>query len=118
METARQQGGPAHDRRHHEPLPTSVPSWMSVGDARAVLVGHGLRSLPVHGHQGLIGLITVEALAGGEGAPPGPSATVGEVMDWHLVQVPVDADEAAILHAFEEAAWVWMRTRLQDAEPS
>lgn len=111
MSTAQPHGGEVHPTLP----PSSVPAWMDVGEARAVLAGHGLRSLPVHGHGGLVGLITVEALSGGPGGPPDAARPVAAVMDWHLVHVPAGADEAAVLHAFSEAAWCWMRTRRDDA---
>jgi GAF domain-containing protein len=87
---------------------------MSVAEARAALAVAQATAVPVVGHAGLIGLVTVEAL----GAPGvAPDAPVCDVMDWHLVQVPVDADEEAVVERFSAAAWRWLTTRRLEAEP-
>lgn len=89
---------------------------MSVSDARAVLNSSGQHALPVAGHRGLIGMITIEAL-GGDGCPPDPAAPVASVMDWHLVRVPPGSGEDVTLHIYTDAAWTWLRNRGHDAEP-
>lgn len=96
--------------------PGQIPGWMSVSDARAALNASGQPSLPVVGHRGLIGMITLEALGGG-GCPPDPDAPVASVMDWHLVRVPPGTDEDRTLHIYTEAAWTWLRNRGHDAAP-
>ena len=96
---------------------SQLPAWMPIGEARARMVAAGVHAVPVTGHEGLIGLITVEAL-GGEGAdPPPPGAPILSVMDWHLVQVPPQADMADTVHAYSHAAWSWLRSRRLDARP-
>lgn len=102
---------------HAHDAPTEIPAWMPVREARAILAAARLRALPVSGHAGLVGLVTIEALGGHDGPPPAPDAPVLSAMDWHLVRVPIDADEAATLHAFEQAAWAWLRTRELDTHP-
>lgn len=95
-------------------LPTHVAAWMTVGEARAALAAAGQPALPVVGHDGLIGLITVEALGGTghEGdARPDPDAPVTSVMDWHLVQVAPDADELQVVRLYTAAAWRWLDDR-------
>jgi len=110
---------PHPDLSNPRPLspPAQIPGWMSVAEARATLIASGQHALPVGGHRGLIGMITIEAL-GGHGEPPPPEVPVVAVMDWHLVPLPVDADEDATLRAFTDAAWAWLRNRGLDAEAS
>lgn len=93
------------------PAPSSVPADMTIGEARAVLATHSLRSLPVVVGGRMIGLITVEALAGGDGPVPDAARPLVEVMDWHLVQVDPAAEAIRTLRAFDQAAWQWMRSR-------
>lgn len=92
---------------HH---PSLLTGWMTIGEARAALAAAEQPALPVAGHRGLIGLITIEALGGAEGAPaPDCDAPLASVMDWHLVQVPPTADEDEVLRRYEEAARRWIR---------
>lgn len=112
-----------HAARHDQtpvigspPPPTLVTSWMTVGEARAALVAAGQRALPVVGHDGLIGLVTIEALSGSdEGRHPAPEDPLLSVMDWHLVQVPPDADDRQVAAAYAEAARTWARARQAEA---
>lgn len=110
-----------HDDRVHvmeTPPPTSVvASWMTIGEARAALVAAGQRALPVAGHDGLIGLITIEALSGGtDDAVPDPDEPVLAVMDWHLVQLAPDADDDRVGEAFAAAAQAWIVDRRRDTQ--
>lgn len=91
--------------------PTLVPAWMSVGDARVLLVSAGQSMLPVADHDGLIGLITIEALGGQGGAAPSADDPVTSVMDWHLVQAPAGADELDTVQAYTDAARKLLCTR-------
>lgn len=92
---------------HH---PSLLTGWMTICEARAALAAAEQPALPVAGHHGLIGMITIEALAGVEGAPPpDPEAPLLSVMDWHLVQVPPTADEDEVLRRYEDAARHWIR---------
>ncbi len=94
-----------------------VTAWMTVGEARAALVGAGQRALPVIGHDGLIGLITIEALSGtDDDAHPDPDDPVLSVMDWHLVQVSPAAEARQVVGTFTDAGWRWLRTRGHEAE--
>jgi CBS domain-containing protein len=105
--TARATFGTAHP-------PTHIAAWMTVAEARATLAAAGQPALPVAGHRGLIGLITVEALSGAgrrDGAVPDPDAPVASVMDWHLVQVPPDADELQVVRRYRAAGWRWLDDR-------
>lgn len=92
------------ERRSFERPPTLVPACMSVGDARVLLVSAGQPMLPVADHDGLIGLITIEALGGQGGAAPSADDPVTSVMDWHLVQAPAGADELDTVQAYTDAA--------------
>lgn len=96
---------------HH---PTQLAAWMTVAEARAALVAAGQPALPVAGHTGLIGLITIEALGGEEGTTPEADAPVASVMDWHLVPVPPDADEQQVVRHYTDAAWRWLGHRRQE----
>lgn len=94
-----------------------VMSWMTVSEARAALVGAGQRALPVVGHDGLIGLITIEAVSGDVGDHrPATDEPVLAVMDWHLVQVPPQADDGTLERTYADAARTWVRTRGREAE--
>jgi predicted transcriptional regulator len=92
--------------------PSHVTAWMTVGEARAALATAGQPALPVAGHTGLVGLITIEALSAGHD----PDAPVTSVMDWHLVQVPSDADERQVVRLYTDAAWRWLDERLLEGK--
>lgn len=98
----------------HTHQPTQVAAWMTVAEARAALAAAGVPALPVSGHTGLIGLITIEALGGDDGPVPHPDAPLASVMDWHLVQVPPDADEQEVVRRYTDAAWRWLAQRHQE----
>lgn len=92
--------------------PTHVAAWMTVAEVRMALAAAGQPALPVVGHAELIGLITVEALATADAAVP-----VGEAMDWHLVQVPADADELDVVRRYTQAAWRWLDLHRRETCP-
>lgn len=95
--------------------PSHLAAWMTVAEARAALAVSGQRALPVIGHTGLIGLITIEALGGTDDEhDPEPDAPLASVLDWHLVQVPPDAEEIEVVRAFTDAAWRWLTHRQQE----
>lgn len=92
--------------------PTQVAAWMTVAEVRTALAAARQPALPVVGHAGLAGLITVEALATAQ-----EDAPVGAVMDWHLVQVPADADGLTVVRSYTRAAWRWIDEHHQDLRP-
>lgn len=99
---------------------TEVAATATVGEARVALARTGQPALPVVGHDGMLGLVTVEALGGsslpGDGPAPPDDLPVLAVMDWHLVRVPPDADERAVLDAYTRGAWRWMAERSLETE--
>lgn len=103
------------------PRPTQVVAWMTVAEGRTALAAAGQPALPVVGHDGdLIGLITIEALGGTdrEGPVPHPEALLASVMDWHLVQVPPEADEREVVLRYTDAAWRWLDERTLELQAS
>lgn len=107
-------GTPLQPTFGRAPRPTHVPAWMTIAEARTVLAAAGQPALPVAGHTELIGLITIEALGGGDGSPPDADAPLVSVMDWHLVQMPPGADEVEVLRRYTDAAWHWLGQRRQE----
>ena len=93
-------------------LPTHVAAWMTVCEVRAARAAARQPSLPVVGHTGLIGLITIEALAAADDQAP-----VGSIMDWHLVQVAPDADELTVVRTYTEATWRWLDLHTHEVRP-
>ena len=90
-----------------------ITTEMSASSARFMFDRDAVDAMLVYERDRPIGALTEAAL---ERLPEGTHASVADVMDYELVQVPPDADARSTLRTYSRAAWNSIRRRRPRAD--